>query len=178
MMRHFTASAVVLDVQSRVLMVHHRKSGFWLYPGGHLMQTGGPRGQVEEPSQAAVREVREETGIIIDLITDLPFTHPGVAIHPAPLLVLEATARDPQAGDHRHIDFLYVGRPTGGVRNAQLAEVGEVRWVPLHEVAALRVPVELPGLLQHAAAWADRVAAANHADREGGGVPPRWPDPP
>jgi 8-oxo-dGTP diphosphatase len=167
MMRHFTTSAVVFDAQSRVLLVHHTKSRLWLYPGGHLTQTGGPHGQVEEPSQAAAREVREETGIIIDLITDRPFTHLAVAVHPAPLIVLEATARDPQAGDHRHIDFLYVGRPAGGLLNPQLDEVGEVRWVPLHEVAALPVPVELPELLQHAAAWADRVATADHARGKG-----------
>src|SRR5690348_7785306 len=34
---HFTASAVVLDPEgTRVCLVHHRKLGRWLQPGGHV----------------------------------------------------------------------------------------------------------------------------------------------
>ena len=34
--RHFTASAIVRGDHDRVLLVHHKKVGRWLYPGVHL----------------------------------------------------------------------------------------------------------------------------------------------
>jgi hypothetical protein len=40
--RHYTASAVVLDDSDRVLLVHHNKVGQWLYPGGHTDPNEGP----------------------------------------------------------------------------------------------------------------------------------------
>jgi hypothetical protein len=40
MIRHNTASAVVLDDEDRVLLVHHNKIGLWLYPGVHLASAG------------------------------------------------------------------------------------------------------------------------------------------
>jgi NUDIX domain len=47
--RHFTASAIVLDDNGRVLLVHHNKVGLWLYPGGHIDPN-------EDPAQSALRE--------------------------------------------------------------------------------------------------------------------------
>jgi 8-oxo-dGTP pyrophosphatase MutT (NUDIX family) len=35
-LRHFTASGVVLSGDDHVLLVEHRKLGWWLYPGGHI----------------------------------------------------------------------------------------------------------------------------------------------
>jgi 8-oxo-dGTP pyrophosphatase MutT (NUDIX family) len=34
--RHFTASGIVLSDDGHVLLVEHRKLGWWLYPGGHI----------------------------------------------------------------------------------------------------------------------------------------------
>jgi 8-oxo-dGTP diphosphatase len=45
-----------------VLLIDHVKSGYWLFPGGHV--TPG-----ETLAEAAVREVREETGIEAEIIT-------------------------------------------------------------------------------------------------------------
>jgi 8-oxo-dGTP pyrophosphatase MutT (NUDIX family) len=54
---HLTASALVLDAgRRRFLLLHHRKLGRWLQPGGHLDQD-------PDLLSAARREVREETGL-------------------------------------------------------------------------------------------------------------------
>lgn len=55
---HLTASALVLDPGGEhVLLVHHRKAGAWLQPGGHVDATDA------DLAAAALREVAEETGL-------------------------------------------------------------------------------------------------------------------
>ena len=40
--------------------MHHKKLDVWLYPGGHVEDT-------ETPDEALVREVKEETGLDIEI---------------------------------------------------------------------------------------------------------------
>jgi 8-oxo-dGTP pyrophosphatase MutT (NUDIX family) len=145
--RHYTASAVVLDDEDRVLLVHHNKIGLWLYPGGHIDPN-------EDPAQAAVREVAEETGIRATAIGEPAFTHPAVRSRVAPWAIIEMDVTDAKVGAHRHIDLVYVCRAAGGDLTAQLEEVAVARWVPVADVAALPTPAELPELVAAAAQWA------------------------
>lgn len=145
--RHYTASAVVLDDSDRVLLVHHNKIGLWLYPGGHIDPN-------EDPAQAAVREVAEETGIQATAIDEPTFTHPAVHSHAAPWAIIEMDVADAKVGAHRHIDLVYVCRATGGDLSAQMEEVAGARWVPVADVAGLPTPAELPELVAAAALWA------------------------
>jgi 8-oxo-dGTP diphosphatase len=145
--RHYTASAVVLDDDDRVLLVHHNKIGLWLYPGGHI----DPK---EDPAQAAVREVAEETGIQATPIGEPAFTHPAVRSHAAPWAIIEMDVTDTKVGAHRHIDLVYVCRARGGDLTAQLEEVAGARWVPIADITGLPAPAELPELVAAAARWA------------------------
>lgn len=55
---HFTASAFVLSPEEqRVLLILHGKLGLWLQPGGHIESSD------DSYVCAALREVREETGV-------------------------------------------------------------------------------------------------------------------
>ena len=145
--RHYTASAVVLDAEGRVLLVHHNKIGLWLYPGGHIDPN-------EDPAQAAVREVAEETGIRATTIGEPAFTHPAVRSHVAPWAIIEMDVTDAKVGAHRHIDLVYVCRTRGGDLTVQWEEVAGARWVPAAGVAGLPTPAELPRLVAAAAQWA------------------------
>jgi 8-oxo-dGTP pyrophosphatase MutT (NUDIX family) len=82
-LRHFTASGVVLSGDGHVLLVEHRKLGWWLYPGGHIEPN-------EDPAQAVVREVAEETGIRGQIVAETRFRHPAATVLPA---VIEAAAQ-------------------------------------------------------------------------------------
>jgi 8-oxo-dGTP pyrophosphatase MutT (NUDIX family) len=146
--RHFTASAIVLDdTGQRVLLVHHNKLQRWLYPGGHVDAN-------EDPAQAALREVREETGIIAEVICAPLFAHPAVATHAPPYTIIEMQVNDAKVGVHRHIDFVYVMRSRGGDLAVQLEEVGDSIWVPIADLVGLDTPAELPALVADAAQWA------------------------
>jgi 8-oxo-dGTP pyrophosphatase MutT (NUDIX family) len=56
---HITASGIVL-MKDRLLMIQHPLMGKWLQPGGHV-ENG------ETPLLAAIREVKEETGVSTNL---------------------------------------------------------------------------------------------------------------
>ena len=145
--RHFTASAIVFDDAERVLLIHHNKLRQWLYPGGHIEEN-------EDPAQAALREVREETGVRAEVIGEPLFAHPAVTVHAPPYAILEMRVSDSTVGEHRHIDFVYVLRATSTDLTAQLQEVGGAQWVPTADVAGLDTPAELPALVADAAQWA------------------------
>lgn len=102
--KHFTASAFVLNPHREVLLVHHRKLGVWLYPGGHI-EYG------ETPDDAALREVREETGIRAALIGE---RDEALADREADVTVLHRPYRvlcefiDDKKGPHYHLDLIYL----------------------------------------------------------------------
>ena len=128
MMRsHFTATAFVVD-NGRTLLHWHKKLQQWMPPGGHLLPD-------EDPVSGALREVREETGLRVEL---LPLTHRYDFDRPQQLaapqtILLEASA---EAGEpHQHIDLIYFARPIEGEALRPLPDVDSWRWVTEEELA-------------------------------------------
>jgi 8-oxo-dGTP pyrophosphatase MutT (NUDIX family) len=117
---HFTASAFVLSPDRReLILIHHRKLGIWVQPGGHV-----------DPSDldldaAARREVAEEVG----LRKLEPVLEPGalfdVDIHAIP------ARKDEPAHEHFDVRFAFVADTRSFERSE---EVADVRWVPLESV--------------------------------------------
>lgn len=87
-------AVLVTDPAGRVLLVRHRKRA-WELPGGGVHEG-------EEPCCAAVREVQEETGIVVTLQgrpTELAGTPKPGAEYPSRILVFRATGEgEPRAG--------------------------------------------------------------------------------
>jgi len=59
---HYTATVFVIK-NNKLLLLKQDKSPYWLLPGGHIEDD-------ELPHEAAVREVKEETGLDIELLQE------------------------------------------------------------------------------------------------------------
>lgn len=116
---HFTGSAMVIDrAGERVCLVHHRKLGRWLQPGGHAEPGDG--GRLEA---TALREAREETALEVALHAGAPLPL-DVDVHPIP-------AR----GDvpaHLHLDVRVLAVASGEPAH-DAAESHGARWFALDE---------------------------------------------
>ena len=64
MIRHFTATAFVIHYNG-VALHWHKKIDAWLPPGGHIEPN-------EDPVQAVLREVYEETGLHVSVVPTSP----------------------------------------------------------------------------------------------------------
>lgn len=100
--KHFTASALIKNNENKVLLVFHRKLGVWLYPGGHIENN-------ETPDEAVIREVKEETGLTVEIIGDIETSLTDkvadvFALHKPYIILCE---RIGGKKEHYHIDMIY-----------------------------------------------------------------------
>lgn len=112
-----------------VLLVHHRKAGLWLPPGGHVDPD-------ETPLQTAQREITEELG------HDLPL------LHPQPIMATRSTTvgAPPQ---HEDVTLWYAFQ---GSRDHDYdwdaREFHDVKWFAIDDLPDAREP-KLPRFLAH-----------------------------
>ncbi len=107
--KHATASVFLLaraDNSWRIGLIRHPRLGKWMLPGGHVEPD-------ENPAEAALREVTEETGLAAQLLPGPGLDEPDGAGEPsviAPLRIVEqqvpAERREPEP--HVHVDHLYL----------------------------------------------------------------------
>ena len=125
--RHFTATGFVVH-RGATLLHWHPKVKMWLPPGGHIEPN-------EDPVQAVLREVEEETGVQAEVVptgTPIDLDYPE-QVH-APFTIEIEDIDDPVQGWHQHIDMIYFCRP---VRAPETVNDGW-QWVSKEELASRR----------------------------------------
>lgn len=166
--RHRTASALVLDVRrARVLLVGHKLTGWLQVPGGHL------EGE-EDGAAAALREVREETGVFASLWLPAPLSLAYGTWVPSPWQTFEYPApADPAWGEpaHRHLDELYLAlADSEGPVEAEVDKVDRVLWADLDylrdpgRARRMRVRDDVPALARLAWREVTRPEAASYRE--------------
>ena len=92
-----------------ILLIRHRKGGHWSFPKGHVEEG-------ESERQTALREVCEETGLKIKLISG--FRH--------------SVEYAPKPGVQKQVVY-FLGYEIGGKLHPQEEEISELRWFSLPE---------------------------------------------
>ena len=119
----FTVSVFVV-YRDKVLLADHRQLDKWLPLGGHI-ESG------EDPEQAALREVREESGLRIELCGERPPREfPGTKRLVAPVYL---DVHD-ISGEHRHIGMIYYARTTSDDTILSVEEHRRIRWFDAEEL--------------------------------------------
>ena len=120
-MGHITASGLVTQ-DDKVLLIFHPFIRQWFQPGGHIDEG-------EEPIQAAIREVFEETGVICEPLEE--YLNPiDIDLHEIP--------ENPKKGEgrHLHIDLLFLLRV---VDERESPEDIQKIWLPFEKITNERI---------------------------------------
>lgn len=134
MERHYTVTGFVSRGDATAL--HWHRLGMWLPPGGHVEPN-------EDPIQAVLREVREETGLEVEVVATVErFDYRKPVSLPPPVTIgVYDIPRDGGLDEpHQHIDLVYFTRPLDP--EAELRPEGGERWrwvdsAALHDGALL-----------------------------------------
>jgi len=113
------ATAVIQDDEGRLLMGKRLDDGNWDFPGGFL-DIG------ENVAHTAVREAREETGLLVELVRVL-------GIH-APIELWSY----PNGDQTRFVDVIFLAKSIGGKLMSDGVETGQLNWFTSEEVAGMR----------------------------------------
>ena len=124
-------AVVVRDAFGRLLMIERTDNGLWAIPGG--AQDIG-----ETTRQAAVREVREETGIEVD-ITGV------VGIYSDPRHVIAYDDGEVR----QEFSIVFSAAPVGGQLRTS-SESRQVHWVEPNQVEHLNIQSSMRLRIQHA----------------------------
>ena len=108
MQQEKSCGCIVLNSNKEVLLVHHNK-GHWDFPKGHI-ESG------ETEVQTAIREVKEETNIDVEVNEEYRYV----------------TQYSPAENVMKEVVF-FLAKNINNHREAQLAEVSEVKWFRLDE---------------------------------------------
>ncbi|MFQ5553982.1 MAG: NUDIX domain-containing protein [Acidimicrobiia bacterium] len=144
------ASALVTDDEHRVLLMRRADTGEWSFPAG-IVEPG------EQPAQTVVREVFEETGLIV------------VPEYVAGIVGLVGVTY-PNGDVSEYVSTVFRCRAVGGTLEPRDGEALEVGFHDLSSVivrrAAQRWSIPLEELLDGSAsfAWNDEWLEALHAD--------------
>lgn len=125
MQQHFCVSVFIYDKDTdKFLLVLHKKMQKWVQPGGHIEMN-------ENPEEASIREVKEETGLDVRILGERKPTEKDFVL---PL----ALQRNEMDENHIHMDFVYAAEIIGDKNITQnVDESDDIRWFTLDEINEL-----------------------------------------
>ncbi len=115
-MSHFCAYFLPYNPKTKqVFIVHHKKSGLWLSPGGHI-----DKGELL--LEALNREIKEELGVA-NFFPELP----------KPFLISITPINNPTQPCKEHLDIWFLVETDGSNFNVDPQEFHATKWMSLNE---------------------------------------------
>lgn len=146
MLRHFTATAFVINSKKECLLMWHKRLQRWMPPGGHVDEN-------EMPEDTARRECKEETGLDVEIIGDTQpdlfadNSHEGRMLIKPIAMLLEEIPESKERGEsaHQHMDFLFIAKPLDENQVLKLEETegSDMRWFNKSEIEKLNAETEI-----------------------------------
>lgn len=122
----FTVSAFIVHPDlDKILLVHHKKFNGWLQIGGHI--------ELDEDSDTALlREIEEECGLKVKLLTDAPGKAGPTAkvLHRPNFVYIHET----YTKKHYHLDLRYVCLAKTTNITLEKEAHNDIRWFTRHEL--------------------------------------------
>lgn len=132
--RSITATVYVVN-GGRVLLHKHKKYKTWFALGGHVEAD-------ELPHEAALREVREESGFRVTLVNTEVAPHIELARVnrvPAPFCLLHEGI----GSDEEFLDFIYIAEATEDAPHPENGESREFKWFTREELIASDMKIHI-----------------------------------
>lgn len=117
--------------ENKVLLIHHKKRGLWLPPGGHIDKN-------ETPDEAVKRELREELELEVEILNrnDLPLVADIVEQLAVPFYV-----NVHNVGDHNHCCFFYLCVPKNPEKiSLNASELKDFAWFSPEDLKQEKIP--------------------------------------
>lgn len=124
-----SVTIVTFNEEGKILLMHHRYTGSWVAPGGSI-EPG------ETPADAAVREMYEETGLIVDLVSIK-------GVYGGPEFVVDY----PNGDKTSYVMIVFKADKISGRLEAIDNETKELKYFTLDEALKLSIPQWLKKLL-------------------------------
>lgn len=137
-MSHIHTAKGQIDFIAEVFVVHkdkvlirlHDKYNIWIAPGGHIELD-------ETPQEAAVREIKEEVGLDVELYAGNMLSAEKGSGKLRPLIPPVFTNIHDIDKDHRHIAFIYfAAAQTDKVIQPDTHERADCHWLTREEISA------------------------------------------
>ncbi len=140
-------AGALIFYNEKVLLIHHKKLGVWLPPGGHMEEN-------EFPNECAVRETKEETGLDIELFGIDNVKHKSKEAYsfilPFSIIVEYVPYKD---GPHIHYDFVYIAKPKSNNIKLEEKEADNIAWFEEKDIESLDTFVNVKDTLIKAFAF-------------------------
>lgn len=133
--RHFTATTIIV-YKNKALLHLHKKLRVWLPVGGHIDRD-------ELPQEAALREIKEETGLEVKLYSvdkKIDLDDAQQLIRPMHIILEDINQF------HQHIDFIYYANANTFKLKPQDGQVSDLKWFTLNELKKSKMPANVKKL--------------------------------
>lgn len=127
----FTVEAFVI-YEDRILLIFHKQLQKWLPLGGHIELD-------ENPEQALLREVKEESGLEIEVQSEKPKLHFEGKEFLYPPRYLDIHDINPH---HRHIGMVYFAKAKSDKIRLAADEHEQIRWFSNSELDSSEFGIE------------------------------------